>query len=80
MYKVTFLSDQSFLHLYHIVAYTNWSPWKACSKSCGFGKKIRIRECKYTGKKKHLCKKATDTLHKQDCNSFHCPGETIYVT
>ncbi|XP_057304151.1 uncharacterized protein LOC130641387 isoform X2 [Hydractinia symbiolongicarpus] len=55
--------------------FTNWSPWSPCSKTCGTGSQMRVRECtnplpKYGG---NDCRNLGDEEETQSCvNEVKC--------
>lgn len=57
--------------------FTNWSPWSPCSKTCGTGSQMRIRDCtnplpKYGG---NDCRNLGDEEETQSCiNEVKCWG------
>merc|ERR1719295_1573169 len=62
-----------------VYAYTNWSPWSQCSKTCGKGTKIQTRNCqeKNTLQKaeNHFCQTVQDGNlfeRKETCLLTHC--------
>jgi hypothetical protein len=59
--------------------WTDWTPWTQCSKSCGGGRRVRVRECalpKSLGKQllAHFC--PGDEKIIESCNDAACPKPT----
>ena len=54
--------------------WSNWSDWNSCSKSCGSGKRSRIRECNNPspGHYGHDC--YGYGYEDEICNPHPCPG------
>lgn len=50
-----------------------WSPWTECSKSCGGGRKARVRKCLNVDNADYLdC--IGDMKQIGECNMYPCPG------
>merc|ERR1719315_908183 len=45
-----------------------WSDWSACSKSCGGGKMMRVRQCE----DKRYCEIDNFEMDEEDCNEWEC--------
>jgi len=54
-------------------SWSTWAKWSPCSKSCGGGKKVRVRTCN----KDENCK--GQDLQSKTCNSEDCEGIFINI-
>lgn len=52
--------------------WTEWSPWNACSVTCGTGTQVSIRRCKdhQSGRRGEKCK--GKSIRTKSCHSFDC--------
>ena len=57
--------------------WSDWGPWTKCTKTCGFGSKVRNRKCddprpEYGGKN---CSGKSE--ENTECSTWSCPGELV---
>ena len=68
-----------FVHPYTVDGgFAEWSEFGPCDKSCGGGKKTRIRTCdnplpKYGGDN---CASLGEAVESSECNTHGCPGNS----
>ena len=55
--------------------WTNWSPWRQCSVTCGGGKKERSRSCTDPAPTHGGAACSGEATEKQDCFTSSCAGE-----
>ena len=56
--------------------WSDWSPWTDCSRTCGGGRRSRMRECLTEGAAKLDC--TGDVVQIEDCSTQPCPGECLH--
>ena len=59
------------------VTMSEWSPFTACSASCGVGVKTRNRTCNRSRFEGKDCSALGQLSEKQPCNAHDCNGESM---
>lgn len=60
-------------------AYSPWSSWGTCSKSCLGGVRRRVRTCSNPPPSRggRECRGLGSSVESQDCNVKSCPGKNV---
>ena len=60
-------------------AYSPWSSWGTCSKSCLGGVRRRVRKCSNPSPSNggRDCESLGSSVESQDCNVKSCPGRNL---